>query len=226
MRVSSVTLGAVLLCTMLPSTGLPQAGVVTGEEYARAERFLGTTASPLVSGIASRPTWLADGRAWYSVSTTTGFQFVMVDPRRKTRTAAFDHARLAAALATVLAKRVTADSLPLLSLDLSPDGRQLSSAVRADAGGNAIVQCDLSAYRCTASKSPPSAPPANSILSPDSTRAVFIRNYNLWLTDLTSGAETALTTDGVEDFGYGTNNAGWVKSDAPVVTWSPDSRKI
>src|SRR5262249_48771668 len=166
MRVSSVTLGAVLLCTMLPSTALPQARALTADDYARAARFLGTTASRLVSGIAGRPTWLADGRAWYSVSTTTGFQFVIVDPRRKTRTAAFDHARLAAALATVLAKRVTADSLPLLSLDLSPDGRQLSSAVRADAGGNAIVQCDLSAYRCTASQSPRSAPPPHSILSP------------------------------------------------------------
>jgi dipeptidyl aminopeptidase/acylaminoacyl peptidase len=30
----------------------------------------------------------------------------------------------------------------------------------------------------------------------------------------------------VRDFGYATNNAGWVKSDMPVVVWSPDSRKI
>jgi dipeptidyl aminopeptidase/acylaminoacyl peptidase len=35
-----------------------------------------------------------------------------------------------------------------------------------------------------------------------------------------------LTTDGVKDFGYATNNAGWVHSDRPVLTWSPDSRKI
>src|SRR6266516_1126034 len=127
---------------------------------------------------------------------------------------------------TSLVQRVTGDSLPLLSSDLSADSRQLSSLVSADAGYNAIVKCDLTAYRCTAAKSTRRAPPPNSILSPDSTRAVFIRNNNLWMTDLTSGAETALTTDGIEDFGYGTNNAGWVKSDEPVVTWSPDSRKI
>jgi len=35
-----------------------------------------------------------------------------------------------------------------------------------------------------------------------------------------------LTTDGIEDFGYATDNAGWTKSDRPVLVWSPDSRKI
>ena len=41
-----------------------------------------------------------------------------------------------------------------------------------------------------------------------------------------SGKETQLTTDGVKDFGYATDNAGWSKSDRPVVVWSPDSKKI
>src|SRR6266568_2673604 len=226
MRPHHVAIAAVLLGTILPSAALTQAPrALTADDYARAERALGPATNRLVTGFPVRPTWLPDARAWYSVSTRSGFEFVVVDPRRQTRTAAFDQARLAAALSTALGQRVTADSLPLLSLDLTPDGRQLSSLVSADAG-NAIVQCDLTAYRCTAAKSTRRAPPPNSILSPDSMRAVFIRNNNLWMTDLTSGAETALTTDGIEDFGYGTNNAGWVKSDEPVVTWSPDSRKI
>ena len=38
--------------------------------------------------------------------------------------------------------------------------------------------------------------------------------------------ETPLTTDGVKDFGYATDNAGWTRSDRPVLLWSPDSRKI
>ena len=41
-----------------------------------------------------------------------------------------------------------------------------------------------------------------------------------------SGKETALTTDGVKDFGYATDNAGWTKSDRPILLWSPDSKKI
>jgi len=62
--------------------------------------------------------------------------------------------------------------------------------------------------------------------SPDGKRAAFIRDYNLWVRDIATGRETQLTTDGQKDFGYATDNAGWIKSDRPVVVWSPDSRKI
>jgi len=50
--------------------------------------------------------------------------------------------------------------------------------------------------------------------------------YNLWVRNLESGKETQLTTDGVKDFGYATNNAGWTKRDSPVLMWSPNSDKI
>ena len=62
--------------------------------------------------------------------------------------------------------------------------------------------------------------------SPDGKRAAYIRDYNLWVRDIATGRETQLTTDGQKDFGYATDNAGWIKSDRPVVVWSPDSRKI
>jgi Tol biopolymer transport system component len=41
-----------------------------------------------------------------------------------------------------------------------------------------------------------------------------------------TGKETQLTTDGVKDFGYATDNAGWTHSDRAVLVWSPDSKKI
>jgi len=62
--------------------------------------------------------------------------------------------------------------------------------------------------------------------SPDGTRSVFIRDWNLWVRDTATGNETQLTTDGVKDFGYATDNAGWTKSDRPIVLWSPDSKKV
>ncbi|MGE3344587.1 MAG: DPP IV N-terminal domain-containing protein [Vicinamibacterales bacterium] len=68
--------------------------------------------------------------------------------------------------------------------------------------------------------------PPNSVTSPDGSRAAFIREHNLWVRDLRTGQDRQLTTDGVEHFGYATNNAGWIRSDAPVVSWSPDSKKI
>ena len=63
-------------------------------------------------------------------------------------------------------------------------------------------------------------------VSPDKTMAAFIRDWNLWVRDEKTGEERQLTTDGVKDFGYATDNAGWTHSDAPILVWSPDSKKI
>ncbi|MBI4477712.1 MAG: DPP IV N-terminal domain-containing protein [Acidobacteria bacterium] len=64
------------------------------------------------------------------------------------------------------------------------------------------------------------------VRSPDGNRAAFVRDHNLWVRETASGRDVQLTTDGVKDFGYATDNAGWTKSDRPVVVWSPDSKKI
>ncbi len=64
------------------------------------------------------------------------------------------------------------------------------------------------------------------MLSPDKKKDAFIRDYNLWIRDVATKKETQLTTDGVKDFGYATDNAGWAHSDRPVLLWSPDSKKI
>src|SRR5881396_757419 len=177
MRSHRVPAAAVLFC--IPSAALRQVSeqarrTLTTDDDARAERALGPATGRLVSGIPGRPIWLPDGRAEYRVSTGTGWQFVLVDPRRRTRTAAFDHARLAQAVSSAVGRSVTGDSLPFFSFDLSSDGKQLTFDVTgsADGGGSARaprrVKCDLTAYRCTA-ESTRRAPPPNSILSPDST---------------------------------------------------------
>lgn len=66
----------------------------------------------------------------------------------------------------------------------------------------------------------------NEVISPDGEKAAFIRDYNLWVKNLATGEETQLTTDGVKDFGYATDNAGWKHSDKAILRWSPDSKKI
>src|SRR6266550_5797049 len=125
MRPQRVALVTVLLCNILPSPARTQARrALTADDYARAERALGPATGRLVSGIPGRPSWLADGRASYRVSTATGWQFVLVDPRHRTRTPAFDHARLAQAVSATLGRSVTSDSLPFSSFDLASDGKQ------------------------------------------------------------------------------------------------------
>lgn len=64
------------------------------------------------------------------------------------------------------------------------------------------------------------------VASPDGKKVAFIRNWNLWIRDVADKKETQLTTDGVKDYGYATDNAGWKKSDRPILLWSPDSKKI
>ena len=69
-------------------------------------------------------------------------------------------------------------------------------------------------------------PDRNEVISPDGKKAAFIKDYNLCVKDLSTGKETQLTTDGVKDFGYATDNAGWTHSEKAILRWSPDSKKI
>lgn len=66
----------------------------------------------------------------------------------------------------------------------------------------------------------------NEVASPDGKKAVFIKDWNLWVRDNETKKETQLTTDGIKDYGYATDNAGWKMSDGPIVRWSPDSKKL
>ena len=200
---------------------------LTVEDYQRGERMLGPALAGTVLNVAGPPTWLEDGRFWYRTTTANGVQFILIDPARGTRAAAFDQTRLAAGLTTASGARVDAAQLPLQTFDLSRDGRVLNVTA-----SNRRWTCRLPEYTCVAADSTTtpvrarySAPP-NSATSPDGRYAAFIREYNLWVKDLTTNQDRQLTNDGMKDFGYATNNAGWVKSDAPVLLWSPDSKKI
>jgi dipeptidyl-peptidase-4 len=99
-------------------------------------------------------------------------------------------------------------------------------AVLVDARRATRSDCDLTACRERVRETPGRAALRTDVPSPDGTRTAFIRDWNLWIRDLASGKETALTNDGIKDFGYATDNAGWTRSDRPIVLWSPDSKKI
>jgi dipeptidyl aminopeptidase/acylaminoacyl peptidase len=212
---------ALALLLLAAPAAAQQPRQLSAEDYVRAERFLGANTAPLVSGTAGRPTWLEDGRFWYRATTPGGSAFFVVDPARRTREALFDPTRLASALAAVSGRPVQANQIP--PFELAKDSRALT--VRAQ---GRQWSCDLQAYTCAPADSSAAAPgaPENSSVSPDGRWAVFIRDYNLWAKELATGAETQLTRDGTQDFGYATNNAGWVHDDSPVLTWSPDSRQI
>lgn len=66
----------------------------------------------------------------------------------------------------------------------------------------------------------------NAVASPDGKKSAYIKDFNLWVRDIATNKETQLTADGIKDFGYATDNAGWRKSDRPILLWSPDSKRI
>ena len=196
---------------------------LSAADYERAERALAPNVVPLVTGLGVRPTWLADGRFWYRTTVPNGSGFFVIDPARRSREALFDATRLASALAAATGGRVDANRLPFQSFELGKDNRSITVNVR-----NRRFNCDLQQYSCAPADSTSGgmAAPENSSVSPDGRTAVYIRNYNLYAKDLTTGRETQLTSDGIREYGYATDNAGWVHSDRPIVTWSPDSKQI
>jgi dipeptidyl-peptidase-4 len=201
----------------------------TAADYARAEKFMGYNTNPLVYG-AVRPNWTDDGRCWYRVTRAEGSEFVLVDPASGSKGPAFDHARLAAALSKAGNATYDAHNLPFNDIEIAGSNILFNLSGRrwqCDAAGNscAIEGNAQGGGRGRGGRGGGGGARAESV-SPDKKRAVFIRDNNLWSREIASNKETQLTTDGVKDFGYATDNAGWASSDRPVVAWSPDSKKV
>jgi dipeptidyl aminopeptidase/acylaminoacyl peptidase len=207
---------------------------LTAADYAKAEKFMSYNVTSLVLRGAVRPAWLPSDRFWYrNAIENEGSEFILVDPRRKTRGPAFDHAKVAAALSAATGKTFDAAHLPFMTFDFSEDGKTISFGAE-----DKRWSCGLKgqAFKPVEEGEKPSAerrpgagrrfggPPE--VPSPDGRLIAFIRDDNLWIREVATKTEKQLTTDGVKDYGYATDNAGWTKSDRPVVSWSPDSKKI
>ncbi len=121
-----------------------------------------------------------------------------------------------------------------------PDGRFTYRVRQAD-GTQPLMLVDAKGTRINCVTTPAACPAAPApapqgaarnrsrapeVLSPDGTKAAFIRDWNLWVRDVATNQETQVTTDGTKDYGYATDNAGWVHSDRAILLWSPDSKKI
>ncbi len=229
-RAAIVTIIAIGVTTA-PAHG--QAGrALSHADYARAERQLAAATAPLVSGGAVRPVWLPNDHFYYRNATSLGHEFVMVDPATGSRARAFDHDRIAAGLSAATDSVYEAMRLPFSTFVVTPDGRAIRVVVRGKS-----LECNMETGRCGAAvddrealraRSPAggrtTAPPE--VVSPDGRRAAYIRDHNLWMREVRTGAEIQLTRDGVKDFAYATDNAGWTRSDRPILAWSPDSRRI
>ncbi|HDZ40755.1 MAG TPA: S9 family peptidase [Bacteroidetes bacterium] len=189
-------------------------------DYRRAEKMLSSHTSQFVYNADIRPQWIDENHFWYSKRTPGGSEFILVDASSMQRTEAFDHAELARVLSQERGEDFSPGELPFRSINFSDD---LSSIAFTIEGIEYEYDIDANILN---KKTGESYDVRNGVLSPDNTKAAFIRDYNLWIKDMNTGGETQLTTDGIKDFGYATNNAGWTRRETPVLLWSPDSRMI
>ena len=208
---------------------------LTAADYARAERFLRDNVTPLVLKAGVRPNWLPGDRFWYrNAVEKEGSEFVLIDPGRGKREPAFNQAAVAAALSAATTKTYDALHLPFTTFELSADGKMISFRAEGqswscDRQGRALRQlksAEANLPERWESGEPRLGGAEHPEASPDGRWAAFIRDDNLWVREVATGKETQLTTDGQKDFGYATDNAGWIRSGRPVVLWSPDSKKI
>lgn len=216
-----------------------QGKTLTASDYAHAESFLTYNTEPFIDNANVRPNWLPGDSFWYRILVPSGSEFRLVDLVKKTRTAVFDQEKLAAALSKATGKRYETDMLPFQSITLTADGK----FVGFNADGKqwkfdrktSELSVDTASARTIAARQARVGGAAGGrrgggggteVLSPDGKKAAFIKDYNLWVRDVKTGQQTQLTTDGIKDFGYATDNAGWQSSNRAILLWSPDSKKI
>jgi dipeptidyl-peptidase 4 len=199
------------------------------EEYWRAEQMLRPRRAELISGVLGAPTWLPGSESfYYATSTPDGVEHVLVDPVAGTRRPAFDHDRLAAALADM----VEGGPVERASLRLSAIEFEGDAVVVVELDG-CRWRCSLQDYVCTPAGSPAPVAPGE-CRSPDGRWTVFVRDHNLWVRDET-GDESPLTQDGSADNAYATETTFWQHRSImrrvgavapPVVMWTPDGTKL
>ncbi|MFC1791241.1 DPP IV N-terminal domain-containing protein [Gemmatimonadota bacterium] len=190
-------------------------------DYARAQAIYTSRDSlvDLAIGFPDRPHWIEGTHTfWYKVSTEGGYRIVSVDADAAEKSAAFDHARLAASLSDATGESYTAVTLPYDSF------RVLGAleAVEFRIEGR-TWRCSLSDYRFEqvgeeSGLSEPSAsdPQPEGALSPDGRWEALVRDHNVAIRRVGSSEIRALSTDGSDSDGY----------EHETFNWSPDSRKL
>lgn len=191
------------------------AEAVTLADYQRAETFLAANTAKLVQGNILAQYWQADERLIYRSSTSAGSEYLVADLDSKEKSSLFDAEQVVDALSAFTDEELDGQDLSLSRLQL--EGNTLQFAFEGDS-----YSLGLNDYSLNQLGEIPSA----EYLSPDGSKAAYIDAYNLWLRDTLSNELTQLTFDGEENYGYATNNAGWIRDDGPVLLWSPDSSKI
>lgn len=189
--------------------------------YALAQAAL--SAGESVRNGAVYPHWSADGdRLWYERRDDNGgAEYRLVVAASGEGRIVFTRAEIAEALGRRLDADVDAEKLILRGLKIDGD------VARFDAFGDSYAYDFAKRELTTAQKQ---GDPFW-LVSPDGRQAVFTRDSNIWIREIESGAERALTSDGVELNAYGDSPLAMrvlkkMSGQTVEAVWSPDSKRL
>ena len=199
---------------------------LTENDYLKATKYLGKHFYRDLTNSVKNKNWVTDEIFTYNSTDKDGkTQYYKVDAASKQKILAFDHEKMAQKLSELTGNTLKSDSLSLRSLSFNDDLSNITFSIGKD-----TYKCDLNTYNIESNtdETPTSNRnySRNELLSPNGKLAAYIKDYNLWTRNIETEKKTQLTFNGKKDYGYATNNAGWVKSDGPVLAWSPNSDKI
>lgn len=188
--------------------------------YATIQSLLGGH-EKLVANGAVYPRWIEDKDVfWYERDTPNGIEYRIVDAHDGSNRLAFTVEAIANALASRLGIDIDRGVLLLKGLQLfvEPDRATF------EAYGAFFEFC------AGQLRDAPKAHDKNWSKSPDGRWAAFTRDNNLWLREIATGSERALTSDGADDYAYAckpasVRNVRAMMGDAPPEgLWSAVSR--
>lgn len=154
-------------------------------------------------------------------------EFRLVDAQSKRNTTAFDHDLLAKALSAATGRKVNSDYLPIshLSIDLHPREVKFAAFDKYWLFDELKKSCRVISDN------------RNDLVSPNGKKAAFVRDFNIWVRDLNSGEERALTNDGQRYCAYAVQPERFNLTNGlidglgktlcmPEALWSSDSKKL
>jgi dipeptidyl aminopeptidase/acylaminoacyl peptidase len=148
---------AMAVFLLLPSLSGAQGAM---DDYQRA-MTLRDKYQNLAIGVTDQTRFIQNtNRFWYRKTVKGGFEFILVDADTRAKRPAFDHARLAAALSTVLSRKITAVDLPFnqftfvdgestIEFQLMERGGAAAPPQQAGAAQAPPWRCTLADYKCS-----------------------------------------------------------------------------
>ena len=227
-------------------------------EYIQAEKFTQDKLNTMLFSTVVDPHWFQQGNSfWYEYKTSEGNFWYVVNPSAKTKNLLFDRDEIAAQLTEIVKDPYDARHLPIRNLKAKEDGRTFTFEVTSskDApkddkkkGSEKEVfyfSYDYPTKTLTHLVDKEKEPKRLGwgLVSPDKKTVIYAKDLNLYRMSYedyqkarkdekdSTIVEIQLTTDGIEDFGYGmpysmmnTDTLCNGKRRSVYGYWSPDSR--